>query len=50
MKKMAKKFPEFGWGKNKGYGTVHHREAILKHGQTRMHRKRFVQTWLSSLL
>jgi ribonuclease HII len=50
MKKMAKKFPEFGWGKNKGYGTVYHREAILKHGQTRMHRKRFVQTWLSSLL
>jgi ribonuclease HII len=42
------KFKKYGWGRNKGYGTKYHREAILKHGITRYHRKQFVETFLSS--
>ncbi len=34
-------FPEYGWDQNKGYPTLHHRRAILEHGQTIWHRKTF---------
>ena len=37
----------YGWDKNKGYGTAQHRDAIVKHGTTKHHRKQFVQTFLS---
>lgn len=30
------------WEKNKGYGTKEHRDAILKYGITKHHRKKFV--------
>ncbi|OGY08731.1 MAG: ribonuclease HII [Candidatus Blackburnbacteria bacterium RIFCSPHIGHO2_01_FULL_43_15b] len=33
----------YRWDKNKGYGTRDHREAIRKHGITRLHRKLFVK-------
>lgn len=41
MKQLHKKHPEFGWNKNKGYPTKHHREAIREHGPTPFHRKSF---------
>ncbi len=41
MKKIGKEFPEYKWGKNKGYPTVEHRTAILKYGSTPYHRKTF---------
>lgn len=41
MKKLHKKYPEFGFAKHKGYGTKQHQEAIKKHGLTRIHRKSF---------
>lgn len=43
IQQLAKKHPEYGWGRNKGYGTKEHQEAILKHGQTRLHRKQFIK-------
>ena len=32
---------DYGWNKNKGYGTKEHREAIKNHGITKFHRKSF---------
>lgn len=44
-----RKYKKFGWEKNKGYGTLQHRDAILKYGQTRHHRNAFVSTWMKNL-
>jgi ribonuclease HII len=41
MKKLALKFPQYNWGKNKGYPTPEHRDAIRKYGPTPYHRKSF---------
>lgn len=41
MKKMHKKYPEYGFARHKGYGTKVHQEAIRKYGLTRIHRKSF---------
>lgn len=41
------KFKKYGWGRNKGYGTKEHQNAIKKFGLTRYHRKQFVETFLS---
>jgi ribonuclease HII len=51
MQKLGKhpKYKKYGWGRNKGYGTLEHRSAIKKYGITRQHRKQFVATWLSKL-
>jgi ribonuclease HII len=38
MKKLHEEFPEYGWLRNKGYGTLHHRNAIEKHGLCKYHR------------
>lgn len=42
MKRLACKHRVYGWGRNKGYGTLEHQRAIKKHGLTRLHRKQFV--------
>jgi len=42
------KYKKYGWDKNKGYGTKQHREAILKYGITKLHRKLFVRNCVSS--
>jgi ribonuclease HII len=41
MDELHERFPEYGWIKNKGYGTKQHRDAILKFGATEHHRKTF---------
>lgn len=41
MMALHESFPEYGWNRNKGYGTVEHRNALLKYGQTHHHRKTF---------
>ena len=41
MIKQHDLFPNFGWDKNKGYGTEFHINSIFKHGLTRLHRKSF---------
>ncbi len=36
-----KKYPVYGFKKNKGYGTKEHFKAIRKYGETAIHRKTF---------
>ncbi len=43
MVKMAKKFPEFSFEVNKGYGTLTHRLALRKYGSTSFHRQTFLR-------
>jgi len=40
---LSEKYPNFGWERNKGYGTLEHRRAIKKYGPTRLHRKDFIK-------
>lgn len=49
MRALAKKpkYRKYGWDKNAGYGTEEHRKAIRKYGITNLHRKKFVETFLS---
>ena len=41
MIELHEEFPEYGWNKNMGYATKHHREALIKHGPTIHHRQSF---------
>ncbi|TSA42605.1 MAG: ribonuclease HII [Chitinophagaceae bacterium] len=41
MKKIHLAFPQYGWDKNKGYGTQVHRDAIARLGLCIHHRKSF---------
>lgn len=43
MLKLHEEFPMYNWGKNKGYPTKEHRQAIRKYGLTKYHRKSFRQ-------
>lgn len=41
MEKLHLEFPQYGWDRNKGYGTAQHRKAIEKWGICSYHRKSF---------
>lgn len=41
MQKVAADYPEYGFEKHVGYGTKFHREAIVKHGPSDLHRMSF---------
>ncbi|MBU2632703.1 ribonuclease HII [Patescibacteria group bacterium] len=41
MQNFGKKYPEYCWDKNKGYGTKLHRDEIKKRGLTKLHRTVF---------
>jgi ribonuclease HII len=41
MTRLAKRYPAYQLAKNKGYGTVAHRQAIAKYGVSPYHRKSF---------
>jgi ribonuclease HII len=41
--RWGEQYPDYGWARNKGYGTAHHRERILEHGPTPLHRPRFLR-------
>jgi ribonuclease HII len=43
MKSLSAKFPSYGWGANKGYGTLFHRTSLKKYGNTNLHRKDFIK-------
>jgi len=43
------KYKDYGWEKNKGYGTSSHRKAILKYGISGYHRVHFVNTFIRKL-
>jgi len=36
-------YPQYGWDKNKGYGTEDHRQAIKKYGSCPLHRTLFIK-------
>ncbi|MFI3321975.1 MAG: ribonuclease HII [Rikenellaceae bacterium] len=38
---LDKDYPEYGWAKNKSYGTAAHRKAIEEYGLSPLHRKSF---------
>jgi cysteine sulfinate desulfinase/cysteine desulfurase-like protein len=42
MNSFHKKYPQYLWSKNKGYGTREHYRAIRKNGLTILHRKSFL--------
>ncbi len=50
MRAYAEKYPEYGWERNKGYGTKSHIEAIKKYGVTPLHRKKFLRKILEENL
>ena len=41
MQKLHLNYPIYKWSKNKGYGTLEHRESIIKFGRTKFHRKTY---------
>lgn len=41
MKRLNKSYPQYGFGKHKGYGTKFHQEAIKKYGLCNIHRKSY---------
>jgi len=41
MTSLAKRYPQFSWEKNKGYGTAAHMKALDEFGPTEHHRKTF---------
>ena len=43
MYDAAKKYPQYGFDKHKGYGTKAHCEAILKYGPCKIHRRTFLK-------
>lgn len=38
MRRLSSRYPEYGWGENKGYATGRHLAAIREHGPTPHHR------------
>lgn len=45
MKKFAEDFPEYGFIKNKGYGTKEHIEKIKEIGPCLLHRRTFIKNF-----
>lgn len=43
MKELARKYPEYGFEKHKGYGTELHCEMLKKYGASDIHRKTFLK-------
>jgi ribonuclease HII len=41
MHSIAHHHPEYDWAQNKGYATLKHREAVIKHGFSPYHRRTF---------
>ncbi len=48
MVEASRQFPEYGWERNKGYGTKEHISAIKKFGITPLHRKSFLSNILET--
>lgn len=41
MASMDAQYPDYGFARHKGYGTLHHRQMILAHGLSQIHRRTF---------
>ena len=43
MKDIDKKYPQYGFASNNGYGTQEHMDALIKYGITPIHRRFFLR-------
>lgn len=50
MIEAASLHPQYGWERNKGYGTAEHLEALRVHGPTPLHRQSFAPVAQATLL
>lgn len=48
MKKMSKRYSEYGFENHKGYGTARHRALIKEFGLSKIHRKTYCKKILES--
>lgn len=46
MDRLEESFPGYGLGKNKGYGSLQHRNALKSLGATAIHRKSFIKAYV----
>ena len=46
MEEMAKKYPQYDFASNKGYGSAKHIAALKEHGPCEIHRKTFIGNFL----
>ncbi len=46
MEEYDRLYPEYGFARNKGYGTAEHIAAIKKYGPCPIHRKSFITKWV----
>lgn len=46
MEEYAQIYPEYGFERNKGYGSADHREALKKYGPCAIHRRSFIHNWV----
>lgn len=46
MIEMDEKYPQYGFARNKGYGTAEHIAALEKYGPCPIHRRSFIAKWL----
>ena len=47
MTEYAVLYPEYGFEKNKGYGSEEHRRALKQYGPRPIHRHTFIHNWVS---
>lgn len=47
MREYDSLYPEYGFGKNKGYGSGEHIEAIKRYGLSKIHRRSFTKNFLT---
>lgn len=50
MGEAARRYPQYGWERNKGYGTAEHMEALRRHGPSPLHRQSFAPVAQLALL
>lgn len=48
MEKLGEKYPEYLFGRHKGYGTALHMQVLKKYGPCEIHRKSFRPVWQAS--
>lgn len=46
MIRLSAKYKGYGWGRNKGYGTIFHQKALAKLGPSPLHRISFIQKFI----
>ena len=46
MKKLGDKFPQYGFGKNAGYHSKGHADALKEHGVTPYHRTQYIRNFI----